>query len=574
MAVVDGIKEQGQHQHRHIPPSATKKKKRSRSKSIARARKRRARASLADGSTHHHDECISHQRLRISSLFETYIRTQSWLPERDIYSFFAALRRPLPVCFRIRSSRASDEWDTICKIFHLHDAVHRVPADANAYQMPSYFLENYPRLRHWLSTSTLKGDISRQEYVSMIPVHLLNIQSQHKTLDLCASPGSKTIQAMDALYASCDDKTTSSSTPPTGFVMANELDAKRAYVLAHRSRDTLQGRMVSMAVVTHNACKFPNVLAPCRRTQDPSDKPYDRIICDVPCSGDGTLRKDFKVWKTWHPSYGIQLHSLQVRIAKRGIALLKIGGYMTYSTCSFHPVENEAVVAALLATRCVELVNAEELVGKSGMQGIRCRGGLDTWKVLNDDCEEVNVDARPKEWPSSLWPPKKVGIAKSLSKCIRMVPQDNDTGGFFIALLKKVKDFEVREKAGNGSCTRKEPIVTTHASFHQLYPVSHDDDQANFRCFTRSTREGTSLSNTKRFKISLGLSEYLVGGPGSSKLNLVYAGESLPEGRYKNTVTQALGLDLHTEKLHWYISSCQCILSELLVNLLNSARLV
>jgi 16S rRNA C967 or C1407 C5-methylase (RsmB/RsmF family) len=78
---------------------------------------------------------------------------------------------------------------------------------------------------------------------------------------------------------------------------------------------------------------------------------YDRIICDVPCSGDGTLRKNPNIWAEWTPEFAMGLHSLQLRIAQRGAALLKVGGYMVYSTCSFNPIENEAVVAGAAYTR-------------------------------------------------------------------------------------------------------------------------------------------------------------------------------------------------------------------------------
>ena len=68
--------------------------------------------------------------------------------------------------------------------------------------------------------------------MSTIPVFLLGIESHHQILDLCASPESKTLQALDALYDS-----NSSSAVPSGFVLASELDAKRAYVLVHRCAD-------------------------------------------------------------------------------------------------------------------------------------------------------------------------------------------------------------------------------------------------------------------------------------------------------------------------------------------------
>ena len=244
----------------------------------------------------------------------------------------------------------------------------------------------------------------------MIPVILLGIEHDHKILDLCASPGSKTIQAVDALYQQTNK--------PNGFIIANELDSKRSYILSHRCKLTLRDNMTNVAIVTHNACKFPNVTSPLSSTAKKKTT-FDHVICDVPCSGDGTLRKDLKVWKTWHPSYGISLHTTQLRIAKRGISLLNIGGIMTYSTCSFHPIENEAVVTALLNTGCVEVIDEKYIQDK--LNGIVYRNGIKTWKVLDDDCNEIAFGGK---YPSSLWPPTKENpnydyIIDSLSRCVR-----------------------------------------------------------------------------------------------------------------------------------------------------------
>jgi 16S rRNA C967 or C1407 C5-methylase (RsmB/RsmF family) len=52
---------------------------------------------------------------------------------------------------------------------------------------------------------------------------------------------------------------------------------------------------------------------------------FDRILCDVPCSGDGTLRKAPDAWVKWRPGMGLGLHHLQIAIAQRGIQLLKVG---------------------------------------------------------------------------------------------------------------------------------------------------------------------------------------------------------------------------------------------------------
>ena len=127
---------------------------------------------------------------------------------------------------------------------------------------------------------------------------------------------------------------------------------------------------------------------------------FDRIVCDVPCSGDGTLRKGPELWNRWSPRLGNTLHSTQLQIALRGVALLRPGGMMTYSTCTFNPIEDEAVVAALLhaCDGSVELVDAAaELLGHQQQRqgggevvgGLTVRAGLQEWVVMDEEMRQV-----------------------------------------------------------------------------------------------------------------------------------------------------------------------------------------
>jgi 16S rRNA C967 or C1407 C5-methylase (RsmB/RsmF family) len=194
-----------------------------------------------------------------------------------------------------------------------------------------------PELAHlhrWIVRMNANGVISRQELVSMIPVALLAIEPSHTVLDMCASPGSKTTQALEMLHAS--------KVSPSGFVIANEMVCARSFVLARRCA-ALGEACARLAVTSHRAQIFPSADA-----DGDADGGYDRIICDVPCSGDGTFRKYRDKWAHWRPHMGRQLHSIQLQIALRAAHLLKTGGVMTYSTCSLNPLENEAVVAQLI----------------------------------------------------------------------------------------------------------------------------------------------------------------------------------------------------------------------------------
>jgi len=104
---------------------------------------------------------------------------------------------------------------------------------------------------------------------------------------------------------------------------------------------------------------------------------FDRVLCDVPCSGDVTLRKAPDMWREWNIGMEQGLHSLQVLIAMRSISLLKIGGRMVYSTCPMNPIENEAVIAEVLR-RCGGSVKLLDV--SSELPQLIRRPGLKRWK--------------------------------------------------------------------------------------------------------------------------------------------------------------------------------------------------
>ena len=229
-------------------------------------------------------------------------------------------------------------------------------------------LRQRPELKEFhrfIVNETENGRIFRQEKVSMVPVTLLNPKNGDKVLDMCAAPGSKTIQVLEYLHDNVVDKVKTS-----GFVIANDADAKRAYMLTHQARRL---NLPALFVSCIDARKFPSF----KFGSELRSFRFDKVLCDVPCSGDGTLRKNVGLWKTYHAHLGHQLHPLQLEILLKGLKLVKQFGRLVYSTCSFNPIENEAVVqAALVALQGkVRLVNMKNEVSPF----LKYRPGLTKW---------------------------------------------------------------------------------------------------------------------------------------------------------------------------------------------------
>jgi len=285
--------------------------------------------------------------------------------------------------------------------------------------------EAYWRLHQCLISETGVGSISRQETVSMIPPLLMDVQPHHRVLDMCAAPGSKTAQLIEQLHGA-------GTAIPSGVVVANDADNKRCYLLTHQAK-RLQSP--AMMVTNHDAAFMPNFLYT-RPDGGTGKLKFDRILCDVPCSGDGTLRKNCDIWTKWNPVNGANLHGLQLRIARRGLEMLAIGGRLVYSTCSMSPLENEAVLQRLLleADGGVELVDVSQ-----ELPGLKTSSGLSHWTVMD---REMNVIPSPEEIPANLTNvfSKHLFPASqdlNLHRCLRLLPHAQDTGAFFVAVLQK-----------------------------------------------------------------------------------------------------------------------------------------
>ncbi|GLE02360.1 hypothetical protein PINS_up011198 [Pythium insidiosum] len=387
--------------------------------------------------------------------FIQYYVKQGVFPVEQLAEIRATLEAPLPSCFRVNPNSATADAIKERLTTQYPRVFEGVSHDGKALSPPRE-LAWYPfsqsawqldcgknvlgkaardhdgirEFREFLLYETSTGNITRQEAVSMIPALLLDIQREHRVLDLCAAPGSKTSQVMENLGQQGGGGqatgTDAAFTTRTGFIVANDANEKRGYLLVHQ----LQRLGLETAVVTcHLGQEFPGLYDDAT-AQLARTSVFDRVICDVPCSGDGTIRKNKNIWGQWLPGGALSLHKTQLDLGLRAAALLRVGGLMVYSTCSFNPLENEAVVAEMLrrADGALELVDCSSL-----LPGLVRRPGMTHWQTAwlgRQDKAELE------------WYPTYDDVPAAL-KGMRI-----NTGGFFVALLRKTRALPGDDETG------------------------------------------------------------------------------------------------------------------------------
>ncbi|MDE7334783.1 MAG: hypothetical protein K2N10_00540 [Muribaculaceae bacterium] len=171
-------------------------------------------------------------------------------------------------------------------------------------------------------------------------IRSLGLTEPVRYLDACAAPGGKTTAAIDAL-------------PEGSFVLANEFEPARAAALCENLMKWGYGK-----------CAVS--LGPAQRLAALTPGSFDVIAADVPCSGEGMMRKDAQARRQWTPRLVESCASLQREIVEALWPLLRPGGTLIYSTCTFARAENENNVAHFVETLGAEQLPLPELPGVVG----------------------------------------------------------------------------------------------------------------------------------------------------------------------------------------------------------------
>lgn len=201
-----------------------------------------------------------------------------------------------------------------------------------------------------------------QEPSAMTPANVLPIEEGDRVLDVCAAPGGKSTELAAKLKG-------------TGLLVSNDISASRAKALLKN----IEVFGIENALVISEA---PYKLS------ERFYEYFDKILIDAPCSGEGMFRKSISMINAWDDTKNKAFSDLQRQILDDVVKMLKPGGKLLYSTCTFSPMENEQSIEYLLS-----------LDDRLAIDEFNHYEGFDTGHVAWSDTKNPDIVKSARIWP-------------------------------------------------------------------------------------------------------------------------------------------------------------------------------
>lgn len=242
----------------------------------------------------------------------------------DFEGFLEAVQRPEPRTLRVRTGRIS-QATLVGRLEEQGFGVRPVPGLPDFLEITHQPFPVSESLEHWL------GLFYIQQAVTGVAAPLLGPRPGERVLDLCAAPGGKTTHLADLMA-------------DQGSIVAADVSEKRLRALLGNVYRTAHTNILALAA---DGRRFP------------PGATFDRILADVPCSGEGMARKKGgRVGRT-SPAALKRMTRSQEKLLRRAAELVRPGGEILYVTCTYAPEENEAVVSRVLSDIDMEVLPIE-----------------------------------------------------------------------------------------------------------------------------------------------------------------------------------------------------------------------
>lgn len=255
-----------------------------------------------------------------------------------------------------------------------------------------------------------------QEPSAMAVVELLDPQPGDWVLDLCGAPGGKSSHIASRLEG-------------RGFLLSNEIHPARAKILSRNiERMGVRNCVVCNEEPARLASRFPAF--------------FDKIVVDAPCSGEGMFRKDEGAGEQWSEEHVRMCAARQGEILASAAVMLKPGGRMVYSTCTFAPEENEGTIMEFLEGHRDFYTEKTEhyegfIAGKPQWAGY----GREGRRVACREAENGRADL----------PEDKERLQLELLNTLRIMPHKLEGEGHFMAVLRKEEAVSGEQSRGRAA---------------------------------------------------------------------------------------------------------------------------
>ena len=313
--------------------------------------------------------------------------------------------------------------------------LHQVPWVANGY----YYDKSAHPGKHPYHEA---GVYYIQEPSAMAPVTLLEVKPGQRVLDLCAAPGGKSTQIAGALQGD-------------GLLVCNEIHPARAKILS----ENIERLGVRNACVTNETPQ---------RLSEIFVEYFDAVLVDAPCSGEGMFRKNEDATLEWSPENVQICADRQDEILDCAARMLRPGGRLVYSTCTFAPAENEGSISRFVEChpefRILPTDGVKEKMKQSMQQCPQDEGNADGVGAQDGSFEStpmyeksINVccDGRPR-WTSA--------PAENIQDTLRLWPHQIKGEGHYAALLEKCGFWAETEPESDGEVSARRA--------HTIYAMS------------------------------------------------------------------------------------------------------